>query len=203
VNFTLVLRNTRAADTSGANNLRNITLRSVLPSNLEVRGAKADRGADPTVAGNEMSYTLSQLAPGEGIELTIATRIKSDVAAGTLLVAQGQLQYDGLSTPTFSNIVSVLVVGATQGQATAAATATSTPSQAPTTTATAQGSVLGAAPANTATAAPTTAPTSVASATATTPLPETSGGVPFGGVLLMGMTLFLRTWRLHRARERI
>jgi hypothetical protein len=208
VNFTLVIRNTRATAANGANNLRNVTLRSVLPNNVEVRGAKADRGADPTVSGNEVRYTIAELAPGEGIELTIASRIRAGIASGTLLVAQGQVQYDGLSAPAFSNVVSVLVVGSTSpaqqaASATASATALSSPS--PTATATAKlpsSNLGGGVPAAASTSTPI--PTKVASpAPAPAPLPETSGGVPVGGVLLLGMTLFLRTWRLHRARERI
>ncbi|NNJ10717.1 hypothetical protein EKD04_010285 [Chloroflexales bacterium ZM16-3] len=209
VNFTLVIRNTRAADSNGANNLRNVSLLSVLPNNLQVLGAKADRSADPTVAGNEVRYVIDQLAPGEGAEVTISSKIKGDVNAGTLLVAQGQLQYEGVSSPIFSNIVSVLVVGAAQGQPTTTATATATPSPVATATATStvSGGLLGSAQDPTPTLTPTIAPTDVAGAAAPTqaqvPLPETSGGVPVSGVLLMGMTLLLRTWRLHRARERI
>jgi hypothetical protein len=208
VNFTLVIRNTRAAAANGANNLRNITLRSVLPNNIEVRGAKADRGSDPTVAGNEVRYTITQLAPGEGIELTIASRIRVGVTSGTLLVAQGQAQYDGLSAPAFSNVVSVLVVGTGTGQQAASATLQATPSPSPTLTATSvlpSSNLGGGTPAIASTSTPATAPTSAVSPppSVPAPLPATSGGVPVGGVLLLGMTLFLRTWRLHRSRERI
>jgi hypothetical protein len=35
------------------------------------------------------------------------------------------------------------------------------------------------------------------------PLPDTSSGVPMAGVLLLGMTLLVRTVRLHRAKERL
>jgi hypothetical protein len=210
VNYTLVIRNARAVAPNGANDLRNVSLRSVLPPNLEVVRANVDRGADPNVTGNEVSYTISQLAPGEGVELTITTRIKTDVSSGTLLVTQGQIQYDGLSAPIYSNIVSLLVVGTSPAQAVTNATATATSSKTP--TATVSGGLLGAvmeiSPTNTPTITPTITPAKSATAvtggaTPTAPLPETSGGTPLGGVLLLGMTLFLRTWRLHRARERI
>jgi hypothetical protein len=206
VNFTLVIRNTRAVAANGANNLRNVALRSVLPNNVEVRGAKADRGADPAVAGNEVSYKIAQLAPGEGVELTIAARIRAGVTSGTLLVAQGQVQYDGLSAPAFSNVVSILVVGTSVGQQVPSATtvATGSPSQTPSLTAALPSSNLGGGASSAATLTPTAVPTKVASPPpAPAPLPETSGGVPISGFLLLGMTLFLRTWRLHRARERI
>nr|PZN24516.1 MAG: hypothetical protein DIU80_15640 [Chloroflexota bacterium] len=36
------------------------------------------------------------------------------------------------------------------------------------------------------------------------PLPNTSAGVPpLVGIMMLGMTLGLRTWRLHRAKERL
>ncbi|MEI7771579.1 MAG: hypothetical protein WCI67_16420, partial [Chloroflexales bacterium] len=203
INFTLVIRNTRAANASGANNLRNVTLRSVLPSNIEVRGAKADRGSDPTVAGNEVRYTITQIAPGEAVELTITSRIRPGVTSGTLLVAQGQVQYDGQSATAFSNVVSVLVVGTSAVQQ--AASATASPSLTHTATTLPASNLGGGALASAATLTPTSVPTKVVvgPAPAPAPLPETSGGVPIGGVILLGMTLFLRTWRLHRARERI
>ena len=215
VNFTLVIRNIRAASASGANTLRNVTLRSQLPSNIEVRGAKADRGSDPTVAGNEVRYTIAQLAPGEAVELTVTSRIRPGVTSGTLLVAQGQAQYDGLSAPIFSNVTSVLVVGTSPAQQTVspaaqqaaapAASATAAPSPTRTAaTALPSSSMGGGAAIAATTLTPTAMPTNVVSPSpVSAPLPATSGGVPVGGVLLMGMTMLLRTWRLHRARERI
>jgi hypothetical protein len=218
VRFTLVVRNTRAADDTGANTLTNLNLRSVLPDNLEVLTAQTDR-TDPTIAGQEVRYVVAQLQPGEGVELSILTRIRPTVAAGTLLVVQGQLQYDGLSQPAFSNIASVLVVGSTQPTAVQVITATPAPPTAntpvppvatdpatPDPAATAAPPVPSIAPTldlRTVTPiigqppAPTEPPPPVV------PLPETSTGVPLLGVLLLGMTLFTRTWRLHRSRDRI
>jgi hypothetical protein len=40
-------------------------------------------------------------------------------------------------------------------------------------------------------------------ATAAAPLPATSQGIPISGILLLGLTLLLRTVRIHRAQERI
>ncbi|NTV62295.1 MAG: DUF11 domain-containing protein, partial [Oscillochloris sp.] len=214
VSYTLVIRNSRAANPSGTNDMRNLTLRSMMPNNLEVLGANADRGADPAVAGNEVRYTISQLAPGEGVELTIATRIKSDVSSGTLLVAQSQAQYDGVNVPVYSNIVNLLVVGTSPAQAVTVATATSSKTTIVSVTAaateTSAAVLLAVSPESeasahaTATRSSPRTPTATAVATSAqqAPLPETSGGIPFGGVLLLGMTLMLRTWRLHRARER-
>ncbi|PDW01964.1 hypothetical protein CJ255_16445 [Candidatus Viridilinea mediisalina] len=246
VNYTLVLRNTHGGAASGslsgqkvfflpvADNavlvsqvsqdatMRNLALRVVMPDNLEVLDARADRGADPSLNGQEIVQRLEQLAPGEGVELTIATRIRPNVAAGTLLVAQGQLLYDGLAQALFSNIVSVQVVGSLQP--TVGQLVTGVPATDPSPTATAATAVATESPEPTDTVAepvaagasptPTTATVTATTATAepvaaagepptAAPLPDTRTGVPFLGILLLGMTLFTRTWRLHRARERI
>lgn len=214
--FTIVLGNTHPAQTVSA-----VSLRSVMPSNLQVLGANASRGADPTINGQTVTYLAPDLAPGERVEVTIATRIRSDVAAGTLLVVQAQANQRDLSRPVFSNISTVLVVGGQQ-VATATATATRAPAtltatvvsptagttatSAPATaTATATPDIVlggGAPPAVTTT--PTTTPPAAGGASGgQAPLPNTSAGIPFLGVLLLGATLLTRTIRLHRARERL
>jgi len=38
---------------------------------------------------------------------------------------------------------------------------------------------------------------------AAAPLPATSQGIPISGILLLGLTLLLRTVRIHRAQSRI
>jgi len=64
------------------------------------------------------------------------------------------------------------------------------------------------------TAVPSATPTFVASADsqpasagaaapAAAPLPATSQGIPISGILLLGLTLLLRTVRIHRAQSRI
>ncbi len=208
VNFTLVVRNTRPPAADGANTLRNITVRSALPANLEVLGARADRGVDPTVSGNDVNYSLDQLQPGEGVEITIPTRIRPDVTVGTLIVVQGQLFYDGFTpAPLFSNIVSVQVVGAAQpptapiAQQVTPTTAPYPPPRSPTAVRTAtSGPTATSAP--TATPLPTIAPAPPPSPPPA-PLPETSAGVPLLGIMLLGGTLLTRTIRLHRARSRL
>jgi len=42
-----------------------------------------------------------------------------------------------------------------------------------------------------------------AAAPAAAPLPATSQGIPISGILLLGLTLLLRTVRIHRAQSRI
>lgn len=226
INYTLVVRNTQPVSATGANDLRQLNLVSSLPNNLEVLGARADRGGNPVVSGQVVSYSLALLPPGQGVELTIATRIKAGVAAGTLLVTQGQLRYEGLTQPIFSNIVTVQVVGTLQptsittptatlgaypppaGSATpaptAGGTATTVVTTGPTTGRTAT-SVASSAPTSSGSARPTLTPTAVpvSEPQPPTPLPETNTGVPILGILLFGMTMLTRTWRLHRARERI
>ncbi|NJO07286.1 MAG: hypothetical protein HC876_18215, partial [Chloroflexaceae bacterium] len=63
------------------------------------------------------------------------TRIRPSVTAGTLLVAQADATYDGLDQELLSNIVTVLVVDASQqALATAAAVGTATAQRAATST---------------------------------------------------------------------
>ncbi|WP_448336846.1 hypothetical protein [Chloroflexus aurantiacus] len=212
--FTIVLGNTHPAQTVSA-----VSLRSVMPSNLQVLGANASRGADPTINGQTVTYLAPDLAPGERVEVTIATRIRSDVAAGTLLVVQAQANQRDLSRPVFSNISTVLVVGgqqvatatATRAPATLTATVVSPTAGATTTSAPATATatatpdiVLGGGAPPAATTTPTTTPPAAGGASGgQAPLPNTSAGIPFLGVLLLGATLLTRTIRLHRARERI
>ncbi len=210
--FTIVLGNTHPTQTVSA-----VNVRSVMPSNLRILSASASRGTDPTINGQTVSYVAPDLAPGERIEINIATRIRPNVATGTLLVVQAQATYRELNRPVFSNISTVLVVGEQQA-ATATATlapiisptftattvtVTSTPtaSAVPTATVT-TGVVLGGG--TSATATPSAAsPVAGGQTGGTAPLPNTSAGIPFLGVLLLGATLLTRTIRLHRARERI
>lgn len=210
--FTVVLGNTHPAQTISA-----VSLRSVMPSNLQVLGANADRGADPVISGQTVTYTAPDLAPGERVQVTIATRIRPNVAAGTLLVVQAQASYSGLSRPVFSNISTVLVVGDQQvvtvtatlapvtsptATATTAGTPTITATVAPLSPTATTGAVLGSGAAPTATMTPTS-PAAGGQSGGQAPLPNTSAGIPFLGVLLLGATLLTRTIRLHRARERI
>ena len=213
--FTIVLGNTHPAQTVSA-----VNVRSVMPSNLRILSASASRGSDPTINGQTVTYVAPDLAPGERIEINIATRIRPNVATGTLLVVQAQATYRELNRPVFSNISTVLVVGEQQA---ATATATLAPIISPTFTATTvtvtSTPTASAVPTATVTTGTTgvvlgggtsaTATPSVASPVAggqtggTAPLPNTSAGIPFLGVLLLGATLLTRTIRLHRARERI
>lgn len=225
VQYTLVLRNTRPEAEGGANDMRNIRIRTTLPANLEIRGASADRGADPRVAGNEIEHQLSLLKPGESVEVTIRTRIKPDVAGGTLIVTQGQLLHSDITRPLFSNIVTVLVVQmpqtatrtptltvvspGTTGATTGTGRTTNPTAVVP--TATPAGLVPQQTPLDTdegeevASVPPTETPAIAGGVApeAPAPLPATSTGVPLSGFLLLGLTIFIRQIRLHREKERI
>jgi uncharacterized repeat protein (TIGR01451 family) len=213
--YAIAVRNTRAA---GA--MRNVQITSDFPANLEVLEDSSDRG-DPMVAGNLVTLRLDALQPNEGVEIVIKTRIKEGVANGTRIISQAELTFEGLTLPAHSNIVTVLVVAPAQIQAqtqvavgpglqaTAAVTATATTTAAPTQTSTTAPTT--AAPTQTSTTAPSATaarPTVTAVAGAPTrpgspALPSTSTGVPIFGFALLGMTLMVRTVRVHRAQSRI
>ncbi len=225
VQYTLVLRNTRPEAEGGANDMRDIRIRTTLPANLEVQGASADRGADPRVAGNEIEHQLSLLKPGESVEVTIRTRIRPDVAGGTLIVAQGQLLHTDATRPLFSNIVTVLVVQMPQTATRTPTPAVASPGTSGATTGTGRtGSPTVLAPTATpaglvpqqtppdadeseevASVPPTETPAIAGGVTPETPapLPATSTGVPLSGFVLLGLTMFIRQIRLHREKERI
>ncbi|HEU5087521.1 MAG TPA: hypothetical protein VFT99_08755, partial [Roseiflexaceae bacterium] len=195
--------------------LREVVISIGLASNVELTGKPVSDRGDPEVSGNRVIMRLNELTTGQGIEIGIPVRIKSDVAVGTRIVAQAEMTYRGLSTPIYSNIVPILIVGQAQ-QATATALPSATATVA--TTATAPAATATATAAATATSTPlaTTTPGAVATATrgttgvqpsnppgTVTQLPETSSGVPISGLALLGLTLLTRTFRLHRAQDRI
>jgi hypothetical protein len=197
--------------------VRDLELSSRLPANLTIDGATTDRGSDPTLSGNSITYDLLRLGPGQSAEVTVFTTIKQGVPAGTILVAQGQLTYESTDQPINSNIVTVQIVdeaGADRATATPRSTATSGPSpataaQGPLTTRTPRPATVqpqaptSAAPTpGVAGVAPQPTP-SVADEDEDAPLPATSTGVPLAGLMLLGMTLLVRTIRLKRARERL
>ena len=194
LNYTIGARNTKA-DT-----IRQVVISISLPSNLELTGKPSSDRGDPELSGNRVTMRLNELAAGQSIEITIPVRIKAGVAVDTRIVAQAEMTFAGLLTPIYSNIVPVLVVGkagsttaTVQLSATVQATVQASPQ--PTSAATVQATVQ---------ASPQ--PTSPSTAVATpsdTQLPNTSTGIPLSGLALLGMTLMVRTVRLHRAQTRI
>jgi hypothetical protein len=210
VNYVIAAQNTRASG-----DMRDLRISAAMPANLEVLSASASYGVDPrltsvdpAVAGNTVSLKLDSFKPGEQVIIAIKTRVKAGVAAGTRIVSQAQLTFTGISSPAYSNIVTVLIVGAAPTQAALAQTQATATASSPTPTTT-----LTATPTATATAtvaatpppAPSAAPPAAAGAAPPTraPLPETSTGVPIFGFVLLGMTMMLRTVRVHRAQSRL
>jgi hypothetical protein len=206
VNFVIAAQNTR---TSGA--MRNMRIMSAMPANLEVISASASYGVDPNlktvpvkVAGNEVTLDLNQLGPTEQAIIAIKTKIKDDVTIGAQIISQAQLTFTGIRATAFTNLVTVQVVGNAPTKLAQQATATGTtgPTIGPSPTASATTTAVPSAtsapgPSATAGPAPTVAPRPPA------PLPETSTGLPILGFALLGMTLMLRTVRVHRAQSRI
>jgi hypothetical protein len=211
VNYVIAAQNTRASG-----DMSDLRISAAMPANLEVLSASASYGidprltnVDPDVAGNNVSLKLNALKPGEQVIIAIKTRVKPAVAIGTRIVSQAQLTFTGIKVPAYSNIVTVLIVGAAPTQvAQVQATGTVTATLASTATASATATAtMTATPTPSPTGAPT--PTALPPASAagaappSAPLPATSAGVPIFGFMLLGMTMMLRTMRVHRAQSRI
>jgi hypothetical protein len=211
INYVIAAQNTRASG-----DMSDLRISAAMPANLEVLSASASYGTDPRFtnvdpavsSNNIISLKLANLKPGEQVIIAVKTRVKADVAIGTRIVSQAELTFTGIKLPAYSNIVTVLIVGTapTQVAQVQAATVTSTP--APSTTAspsaTATASTTATAPASP-TGVPAPSPTNVAGGAPAprAPLPETSTGVPIFGFVLLGMTMMLRTVRVHRAQSRL
>jgi hypothetical protein len=215
INYDILFQNTRE---SGV--INNLSIISALPDNLQFVSASAGYGPDlstltsidPKVLGSEISLTLNELNRGQWLKISIKTKVKDLVATGARIVSQAEATFDGLALPVRTKPVYVLIVGSELGPSVplsqaAAPSATPPPSATP-------------LPSTT----PSVVPTAVPSATSTplavssqsqpqntaggavvaaAPLPATSQGIPISGVLLLGLTLLLRTVRIHRAQSRI
>jgi hypothetical protein len=194
VNFVIAFRNTQKTG-----DLKNIRISSALPDNLELQEPKSDVG-EAQRQGNLITLNLASLGPDKGVEITVRAKIKANVAIDTRLVSQAEATYDGLAQPLRSNIVTVLVVG--QALARPAAelpTATGTRTSAPNATSS-PGATTSALPTATSTTKP---PLATPTPKPAPELPNTSTGIPLSGFALLGLTLLLRTVRLHRAQTRI
>jgi hypothetical protein len=216
--FTIVVGNPADAQA-----LRDVTISSQIARNLEVLAADSSAANDPAIgADNLVTLQLDRIGAGQTVEIVIQTRVRNDVAPDTTIVNQAQLLYAGRDRPLLSNVIPLLVVGDSAGSQ-AGATPSATPSGQASTAATAATPTVGTAQtATTATAsvqptsgtaqatttqqaAPTPTPTPLVAGGGTeiAPLPATSTGVPLMGFALFGLTLLVRTMRLHRARGRI
>jgi hypothetical protein len=215
--------------------LTDVRIRSQLPNNLEVLGATASYGQDPSlvsidpsVMGNEVVLRLDSFKAGDQAFITINARVKANTQSGSQIISQAELTHSDLMLSNYSNMVSVLVVGNNPIMATAAPTATPDPLATPTEEAdatpeaTEEADIAPAGDEATETPEPTATAEEEdgdgasaqnreqpAQPEATTPavtdaaLPETSAGIPILGFVMLGMTMMLRTVRLHRAQNRI
>ncbi len=171
--------------------LRNVVVTDLLPANLEVAGTikVSDQNARVEQQGNQITVRVSTLPAGQTLTIMIPVRIKTNVDANTLIVNQGQLLYEGITDPMYSNVASVLVVG-----------------EAPPLTATSLALGTPAATANPASVTPgDTTPGAIATPDVTgtstdvgTQNPATSTGIPLLGFVLFGLTLLVHNIRLRR-----
>jgi uncharacterized repeat protein (TIGR01451 family) len=212
ITYDIVFQNTRQ---SGV--INNLTITSVLPDNLTYVSSTAGYGpeinqltsVDPKVLGSEISLRLDELNRGQWVKISIKTKVKDSVVTGARLVSQAEATWAGLDLPVRTKPVYVLIVGSALGPSLPVIQG-GTPSATPLPSAT-----VTVRPIATSTIAPTAVPSATptsppaaavrppSAGAAVAPLPETSQGIPISGILLLGMTLLLRTVRLHRAQSRI
>ncbi len=86
----------------------NLMLTDVLPDELRVDGASADRG-EVVVSEHVVVLTVSTLAPGESVTLTIHTTVLGSPAAG-MLVNQALLTADSAAGPVTRKAVADVYV---------------------------------------------------------------------------------------------
>jgi fimbrial isopeptide formation D2 family protein len=214
INYDILFQNTRE---SGV--INNLSIISALPSNLLFVSASAGYGPDlntltsidPKAVGNEISLTLNALDRSQWVKISIKTKVKDLVATGARIVSQAEATFDGLAVPVRTKPVYVLVVGSDLGpslpliqggtpSATSGPSATSLPSATPSAAPTA---IPSATPATAGATDQSLSQGAGGAIVAPAPLPATSQGIPISGILLLGLTLLLRTVRIHRAQERI
>jgi uncharacterized repeat protein (TIGR01451 family) len=214
INYDILFRNTRE---SGV--INNLSIISALPDNLLFVSATGGYGPDlsaltsidPKVLGSEISLSLSELNQGQWVKISIKTKVKDLVATGARIVSQAEATFDGLALPVRTKPVYVLIVGSELGPSVPLSQIA--PSATPPPSATLAPS---ATPSAVPTAVPSTTPTPLVvsdlsqpqnaaggAIVAPAPLPATSQGIPISGILLLGLTLLLRTVRIHRAQSRI
>jgi fimbrial isopeptide formation D2 family protein len=179
-----------------AGGLRDVVVTDQLPTNLEVAGPiqVSDQNARVEQQGNQITVRVGTLPAGQTLTIMIPVKIKSDVAAQTRIVNQAQLRYAGISDPVYSNIASVLVVGAPPPL---------------TATAIANANASAVAVAATPNPATITAGTGIGGGVATPQAgvsqtdvgatnPATSTGFPLLGFVLFGLTMLVHNVRVRR-----
>lgn len=182
-----------------AGTMRDLVVVDQLPSNLETNGPikVSDQNARVEQQGNQITVRVGVLPAGQTLTIMIPVKIKDGVAAQTRIVNQAQLNFTGLAQPIYSNISSVLVVGAA-------------PAGSTTTVPNATAATGGAATANPATVTPNTGVGSGQGngdgGTVTdvgTSNPATNMGIPATGFVLFAMTMLVHIVRVRREMTRI
>jgi uncharacterized repeat protein (TIGR01451 family) len=213
INYDILFQNTRE---SGV--INNLSIISALPDNLQFVSATGGYGPDlstltsidPKVLGSEISLTLSELNRGQWVKISIKTKVKDGVATGARIVSQAEATFDGLAVPVRTKPVYVLIVGSELGPslpqiqgAGPSATPAPSPTALPTDTPSAVPTAVPSATPTPLAVSDLSQPATAGAAVSAAPLPATSQGIPISGVLLLGLTLLLRTVRIHRAQSRI
>src|SRR5262249_52281089 len=107
--FRIRFQNLRAKDT-----INNLQISTQLPDNVVITGQDGVLG-EPQRQGNLVTMKVAALQPQQETVITIRTKIKDDVEAGTRLIGQAEATYDGLALPLRSNIATILIVGSVLG----------------------------------------------------------------------------------------
>ncbi|XSG74325.1 hypothetical protein ACP8Y2_19315 [Herpetosiphon llansteffanensis] len=182
-----------------AGTMRDVVVVDQLPSNLETNGPikVSDQNARVEQQGNQITVRVGVLPAGQTLTIMIPVKIKDGVAAQTRIVNQAQLNFTGLAQPIYSNISSVLVVGAA-------------PAGSTTTVPNATAGTGGAATANPATVTPNTGVGSGqgnGDGGTTTDVgtinPATNMGIPATGFVLFALTMLVHVVRVRREMTRI
>jgi hypothetical protein len=153
--------------------------------------------------GHRIEASRDQLAPGDAAVIVIGARVRDGIFLPTI-ANQASLRYSTLTGAIYSNVTEIRVNGiqqpaptasAASTPGTAAAKVTAVPS--PTPVAAGASTTQSTAAVPSATPIPsTTAPTDLG-----TQLPTTSGGIPLGGIVLLGLTLLLHSLRIRHKRS--
>jgi hypothetical protein len=168
--------------------LQNVVIGDDINPAFEVLEASGT-GLTVKTNGQKVEATRATLAGGEEVKLRIKVRARSRDVLPVTISNQATLLYTGLSHNVFSNIVDIVV--AAKNAPTATVAPTDVPTVAPTDAPKAAGAVPGDVP-------PAAKPEELGK-----DLPQTSGGVPLFGFVLLGLTLLIHSLRAHRSRVRI
>jgi glycine/D-amino acid oxidase-like deaminating enzyme len=168
--------------------LNNVVITDDINPAFEVLEASGN-GLTVKTNGQKVEATRAVLAGGEEVKVTIKVRARPSDVLPVTISNQATLLYTGLPLNVFSNIVDITVAAKN------APTATAAPTRVPTNTPLAGPGSAGGTPPD--------VPQPAKPEDLGKNLPQTSGGVPLFGFVLLGLTLLLHSIRVHRSRVRI